>query len=548
MAEEGPVAVNERRSTWLASLLVLGAVGWLFATAPIGEFWWSDAPRHALNGAFLRDFARDLPLAHAEQYAIDYYVRYPALTILFYPPLFPAVEAVVFALVGVSPFAAQLTVALFYGAAGIGALFLARRWLPTWSACAAALLFVAAPELAFWGRQVMLELPACAFLLWCVHALLQYCDTGRTRWLAAAALLFELGLYTKLNVVFVAPVLVLALVVRRGWRELAARRVLVAAGAVVVAAVPLMLLTWKFGQANVQSVVGVKDAAASRATLEGWLWYLRRLPGQVGWGPCVAALAFLAASACWRGWRLPRGEQLVLLAWFLAGQLFLGSIDLKETRHGLVLLFPVALFAASLVARTLPSRFASPLALAAAAAVFGVTLARHPAPYVRGYAEAAAYVAQHAPQESAVLFSGYRDGSFVFHVRSHAERPDLAVVRADKLLLRVAVRRSLGVEERAITESQLKDQLRDLGVTYVVSQPGFWEDLANQRMLRHLLEGPDFELVLRIPVESNQNHEDREIRIYRNRNAVAAGPRNVELYLDMIGRRIEGNLDRGPAR
>ena len=86
----------------------------LLLTAPVnGDFWWSDAPRHALNGAFVRDFIAAHPVHDPVRWAIDYYLRRPALTIMFYPPLFYAAEAITFALFGVSHFMAQFTVALF---------------------------------------------------------------------------------------------------------------------------------------------------------------------------------------------------------------------------------------------------------------------------------------------------------------------------------------------------------------------------------------------------------------------------------------------------
>src|SRR6266852_9337259 len=96
-------------------LLLFLAVLILFQTSPTnGDFWWSDAPRHALDGAFYRDLLHDLPLDRIKEYAIDYYLQYPALTILFYPPLFPLVEALFFALFGVSHTTAQMAVAAFY--------------------------------------------------------------------------------------------------------------------------------------------------------------------------------------------------------------------------------------------------------------------------------------------------------------------------------------------------------------------------------------------------------------------------------------------------
>jgi len=85
-----------------ALIFALGAVV-LWTSAPQnGEFWWSDSPRHALNGVFIQDLIAAFPWRDPAQFAAQYYVQYPALTILFYPPLFYVVSAPFFAVFGVS--------------------------------------------------------------------------------------------------------------------------------------------------------------------------------------------------------------------------------------------------------------------------------------------------------------------------------------------------------------------------------------------------------------------------------------------------------------
>src|SRR5712671_4560850 len=82
----------------------------LFASSPHhGEFWWSDSPRHALNGAFIMDLIGSMP-SDPKTWAMQYYVQYPALTILFYPPLFYVTLAPFYALFGVSHSVAVMVV------------------------------------------------------------------------------------------------------------------------------------------------------------------------------------------------------------------------------------------------------------------------------------------------------------------------------------------------------------------------------------------------------------------------------------------------------
>src|SRR5271166_591541 len=172
-------------SKWwdLACLALLAlAVFLLFETSPMrGDFWWSDAPRHAMDGVFYYDMARALPITHLKQWAIDYYLQYPAVTALTYPPLFALVEALFFSLFGVSHSTAQLTVTFFLLLTACGAYFLARRWMNRVAAFSMALLFIGTPVMALWGRQVMLEIPTFAFLLWSSYFFFLYLDSGKSR-------------------------------------------------------------------------------------------------------------------------------------------------------------------------------------------------------------------------------------------------------------------------------------------------------------------------------------------------------------------------------
>ena len=49
---------SDRRAGSAAAVLILAvATAAMWCASPTaGDFWWSDAPRHALNGAFVRDF------------------------------------------------------------------------------------------------------------------------------------------------------------------------------------------------------------------------------------------------------------------------------------------------------------------------------------------------------------------------------------------------------------------------------------------------------------------------------------------------------------
>jgi 4-amino-4-deoxy-L-arabinose transferase-like glycosyltransferase len=543
--------VAVRRVAWLAdagALAVLAAVALvLYLTAPrSGDFWWSDVPRHALNGVFVRDLIADLPLSDPVGYAIQYYIRYPALTILFYPPLFYLFSAPFFALFGVSHAVALVPVLVGYLGFGCGAYAVYRRWMSRAPALVGALMLMGAPIATLWGRQVMLELPCYALLMWCVWFLLRAADGRDARALYIGAFLFVCALYTKQTVAFMVVPFAGLLVLQRGRAVLRDRHVWIAAALFAVCLVPLALLAWKFGQANLQSVAGVDDSLVSRGTLAAWLWYPRGLPEQLGW-PTVALVGVGAVGAALRrSWRLPARDGWFLALWIVTGYLVFSAIDLKDLRFTIFILFPVVALAvvplerfAALAARR---RRSAALVVAAGLAVVAWSLARHPVPWIAGYREAVDVVANQAPAGSTILFSGYRDGSFIFDLRARADRHDLRVLRADKLLLKFAVRRELGVEEKTYSEDEIADLMNRYGVRYVVAQSDFWTDLTEMRRLQAVLRSSRFEAVARVPVTGNVPHPERELVIYRNRGPVAPPGAAIQLDLPIIGRSIEGKV------
>lgn len=535
MSASKPASCSSAAAWAVVTALVVLMVGLLFLEAPHGgAFYWSDAPRHALNGVFVMDLLRDLPLDDPAGYAYRCYAQYPALTSLFYPPLFYAISAPFYALLGVFQ-----EVALHYIAFGLGCWRLARFWLDMQGALAFALLMLVLPEVAFWGRQVMLEVPSFAFLVWSAVTFPKHWREGSRTGLYGAAVLLVLALYTKVSVAYVGVGYVLLLAWHHRLAVLRQRD----HGAVLllsaIGLVPLVVLTLKFGQANVQAVVGgVADAVASRTSLAGWLWYARQLPEQLSWPlfvACGAGLLWALARQRHAPWFA--GVRFWLL-WLVVGYVFYSLIDLKEARHSVYLLPALVFFAVGATQHLLPRPYASAALIMLAGATAAITAFWRPVYYVEGYAKAVDVIAKRAPNDSVVLFSGYRDGAFMFNMRAREDRRDLSVLRADKMLLSVAVRRELGVEEKPMTDEQLAQLINDSGVHYVVMQPGFWIDLDAMRRFEKVVTGPQFEEVVRVPTSANHKAHETELVVYRNLGPVGPKPGKLNIELKIIGRQI----------
>jgi 4-amino-4-deoxy-L-arabinose transferase-like glycosyltransferase len=470
-------------------LVLVAAVAALLATSPTDyDFYNADAPRHALNGAFVLDAARDLPWRDPMGYAIDYYLRLPSLSIGFYPPLFYVVEAVVFAVLGVSHFAAQTTVALFTLLLGVAAYQLARLLFARLAALGAALALLGAPEMASWSRQVMLDVPVCAVMLLVVLGFVHYLRVPRSRNLWLAVLAFAAALYIKFTVCFMLVPLAAGLIARHGWRALFERRILLALAAFALLSLPALALALKFGMVNLTNVAG-EETGNAITSVARWDFYVRTLPGQLGWP--VIMLAAPGSVLLWRRAAVCQGRWLAVLlaAWVASGYLFLSLIRVHEPRHDLMALFPVVLAACTTIDAALRARLAplaGPATLLFGLGMLAMALAT-PIPRVAGYGAIADAVAAAAPPDAVVLLSAYRDGNFVFALRARSARRDIRVLRANKWLLHYAVAREWGVTEVGWDRARLVRELHDHGVALAVSQRGFWADLGQMATLGALL-------------------------------------------------------------
>lgn len=534
---------NSFRQDLIAAAMLLVLVAGLFLGAPHGgDFYWSDAPRHALNGVFVADFIRTLPFDNPAEYAYAYYGKYPALTILFYPPLFYFFLAPFYWVFGVSHESALAAVFVLYSIFALGSYRLFRFWLSWPLAILAAAGLLASPEIAFWGRQLMLEIPAFALLVWSSVYFTRFRQSERWLYLYLAAALLVLAMYTKISAGFMGLVFLLTLIVQFRARLWRAKHAWIIALISLAGLVPLIILTVKFGQANLQSVAGVADAVATRDSLAGWLWYSRQMPSQTGWPLLICALG-AGVMLLIRGRHgmsrngLSTPDLCFWGGWLFIGYVFFSSIDLKEARHS-VFILPPLFFAAYMLLQRLGKRLPLVLAGLLTGLIILQTVIWRPVLYVGGYAETVAKVAALAPRESAVLFSGYRDGAFIFNMRARQDRPDLSVVRSDKLLLTVAVRRELGVAEKGLSEQEILEIIDRMGIHYVVAQPGFWDDLAVMQRLERVLNSDRFERVAVVATPANFNAHEKKLVIYRNLGNVQTPSAATTIDLPIIGRKI----------
>jgi len=304
---------------------------------------------------------------------------------------------------------------------------------------------------------------------------------------------------------------------------------------------PIVLLTLSFGEANIQSVAG-RTSDLPLSSVAAWLFYAAAMPQYLGYVGLALGLFGLTLVVLRRILPLEPWFAALLVGWLGFGYVFFSSIGVRESRHGLMLGFPLVLFAVLALPRFLPARLAPAAAAALGAATFLYSLVFYPPPTVEGYRAVTDYVAQHAPPNAVIMFSGYRDGNFVFDLRTHEERSDVSTIRTDKLLLRMAVERERGIGQADLDEKQIAAFLREFGVSLIVVQPGFREDLREMARFSAVLRGPEFERVAHFDITGSADHADTSIEIYKPTYPVQPTRRPLQLEMPIIGGTYRGTV------
>lgn len=423
-----------------------------------------DSARHLMNGVFLHDAFRDLPLSRPLDYAYKYYARYPALSIGHHSLLLALAEVPFFALFGISVCSARLAVVLFMLICGIGWFFLARAVYGDLVALFASLLLVTTPFVVSFSRVVMSEIPTMGLIILACYFFYQYCLHLRSRHAYAFVISLALSIYARQQALFMIPIFLCYFALTMGARRLVSRQVLIACLIGAVLLLPLVPITLELSRTNVRMVLS--GSLPSRFDPHAVFYYAK-----VVWGslltPPVVLLGLLGGIAS-LGRRDNRA--ILFLLWIPGYYLLLSLAQAFSPRYAIYLIPPFCLLAAATLEafRSRPWKVLISTLMAVTVVyqfvfAFGLEPVR-----AEGYEEAARYILEHRKGESVLYSSDVDAGHFIFFLRKHAPRPDLVVLRADKLLVCPSVRGVL--EERVRSREEIYDLLRRLGTGYVVME------------------------------------------------------------------------------
>lgn len=515
---------TDYKSSHMMGLFAAIALSWAlhaWTYIPTEPFFNNDETRHFMTGVFLRDFLWEGGMLRPIAYARDYFLQYPALSILTWPPFFYAVEGAFFSLFGISLLTGKVLVGLH---ATIAAIYIYRLACITHRPAVgviAALIWGLSPQVFELSRQVMLEIPTAAYSIAAVFHFYRYLQSGRRSDIVLASLATSAGVLTRFDGFYVF--VVLAILGVANWKAVVERgrdfAIAIALGICLVVPYYLFMI-YQIGWFHWHAIsVGTNPDSTSFFAI-GNVWiYLSYLPSQVTWPVLLLAVVGAARSAL-------LGRVGASLPWWavFAGT-FLMAVPVAEVapRHTIYLIPTLAVFAGDTLFSALPKlasvvRFRLPATALLVTWLAYVTVTTS-TPFVRGYEAAALYVIENLGPGKYCLFDGYLDADFTYHVRLHDKDRRVSVLRGDKLLYSVLSDPHAGYKDFAGNSAAILETIHRHDPRLVVLElPLVQENLPPARMLREtILANPDeYQIEARFPLHSNVRRlKDRELVVFR---------------------------------
>lgn len=477
-----------------------------------GEFDYNvDESQHAATGQFVASFLHDLPIAHPIHYVHTYYAHYPALSgVLHWPPLFYMAEGLMFTIFGATVVVARLTIILF-------ALIVFYSWfrfventLGIWEAGAATLLLALLSPMLLFTKVVMLEMPALAFCIPSAYFWTKYLleeKPGHAYWFAVTA---SAALLTKHNSIYLAMFCVLSLVFVGRWRLLICRQTWIALGIVIALVGPFYGAVYA---THWQSIA--KDLNESLLPgLDRYTFYLRALPGQLGWP--LLGLSLLGMGLAWRSRQ--RFYAKVMFAWILACYLAFTFIGHMEARYVIDWLPPFTYFAVlpiTVACRARWQRVAYGSVIFALVATAAASAWKFERPYISGYRSIAEMVKTKS-NAGVILLDSDVPANFIFFVRALDPAKHFVVLR--KSLYVENIKKENGSAELVHTPAEMRNVLAENGVRFVCVSQRSTVDYRSQAILQQVLsKSGQYRLIADVPLGTNERWRQGErILLYEN--------------------------------
>jgi hypothetical protein len=480
-----------------------------------GEFNYNvDETQHACTGQYVADLLRDHPILHPLAYTYIYYVHYPALSgVVHWPPVFYAVEGIVFLLMGASVVTARLSVLLF---AIVGLWFWFRLVEKVHSArvaFVATIVLALSPCFLLFEKTVMLEIPSAAMCIVASYfwiSFLKQKDNFNLYWFSFTV---SLAMLTKQNAVYLVLFCFFSLTGLQQWNLLKRKSTIWSLLIIICVTGPYYLLLSSMHWSTIAGDLTEKHISV----LQQLAFYLAAVPGLVGWP--LLAIALVGGVTCF-AWN-SKENNIFFLSWILSVYVMMTLIGHKEDRY--VIYFVPAILYFAIWPLVMPSNRNGWVRVAGCVLLFGVVLSTVRSawgfnrPYVSGYAPVARDI-RRMGDSGVILLDAEIPANLIFFMRNEDTEHRFVLLR--KALYSVRIKEELGSEEYLHTPEDLKKLMREDGIRFIVVSNRPPDNFPVEMVLRDLLKTPQFRLVKQYPVEGNSREwANYSLSLYENLDA-----------------------------
>lgn len=462
--------------------LVLTIIIFILGPPLNSDFFWPDASRHAIDGVYWFDIIREKGFFHPLKYTLDYYLHSPAITPIMYPPVFPLIEAIAFSIFGISVVTTKLTIGLFYFSLLLCTYVLSRIFFNILESLLAATTLAFIPDVLFWGRQVMLELPALTFMVTGIYFLIQYERQKRQTYLWLALLFGLLAFFTKQQALIVIFIYISIICIFSGIRSLFTKQIILCALIFFLFTSFYLVLSY-FLTLNFDQALGRHPVSSINNIRDALLYYPKIVPNQIGYKILLLAIIGFSLNL-WRFlFKKPLYKrELFLLAvtWITFNYLFITSIRHYEQRYAFFWIPAFVLLAVSGISQIVDLiKFNTLRQLLLIMLIFFESISfifmpASPPKYFfrKGLAQVAKCVNRHIHGPS-ILIHLHHDGTLIFRLRELSFNKNHYIFRALKLFAINYFGPDWGLQDQVKSINEMRKTLDGLGVNLFVIQRNF---------------------------------------------------------------------------
>lgn len=504
----------------LASLPNLGKI----------SFWPPDADKIAMDGVFVFDFVKDLPrsLLHPYDYAVEYYARYPSLSIGQRPLFFPTIEALFYAVMGLTHMAPRIAVLLFLYLGMLSWAFLVNRTHSFRIAILSLTLWLCNPHIFILSQNILLEIPTLSMSILTLYLLHRYVSAPSRRMGIILGIVTGLMLWTNQKAAFMLPMFVLYPLCRKKLKYFTAGSTWLSAAIIMIFLIPLALISFWLGEHNI--AVSLQDHMAAKqaeiihqghSQLFVYLYFLYQdhfsLPFLI-----LAAVGMAAAILTKDPDSLPYG--LTIFCVYLTFTI----VSVKIPRYAIYWIPPFCFFIALAV-----DHLANDLTpkIKRGKTVILAMLLSLPVIYqiwtcfpihiyhVSGYEAAARYVVERS-RSPVLFFTGLGNGQFSFFVRKLDPQKHFIILRGQKMIATSLLHHDHHLNVYLHDEKEIYKALQQMGVQYVVVEsPLHAPQVPAFKALKKVLKNPEkfaCEKTFPVTIRPSSRTSDYKLIIYRN--------------------------------